>query len=116
MDTNSMQIDIGKTTISPEVIHKIATLTTLSVEGVSRMASLYGSLQNVIGKDDYQGAKVNIKESAVFVEIYVILMSNMNVRDISREIQARVSRAITEMIGMQVGGVNVHIMDIDFNT
>ena len=39
----------------------------------------------------------------------------MNVRDISREVQTRVSRAITEMVGMEVGGVNVHIIDIDFN-
>jgi len=39
----------------------------------------------------------------------------MNVRDISREIQERVSRAITEMVGLAVGGVNIHIMDIDFH-
>lgn len=115
MDTNTMQIDIGKTTISPEVVHKITTLTTLSVEGVSRMASPYGMFENILGKDDYKGAKVNIKDGKVFVEIFVILISNMNVRDISREIQTRVSRAITEMVGMVVGGVNVHIMDIDFN-
>lgn len=115
MDTNSMELDIGKTTVSPEVVHKIATLITLSVEGVSRMASLYGIFQNFIGKDEYKGAKVNIKDGKVFVDMYVILMSNRNVRDISRDIQARVSRTITEMVGMQVGGVNVHIMDIDFN-
>jgi uncharacterized alkaline shock family protein YloU len=39
----------------------------------------------------------------------------MNVRKISREIQERVSRAISEMVGMEVGGVNIHIMDIDFS-
>ena len=115
MDTSSMEMDIGKTTISPEVVHKIATLTTLSVEGVSRMASEYGIFQNIIGKDEYKGAEVIIKDNRVFVDLYVIMINNMNVRDVSREIQSRVSRAITEMVGMQVGGVNIHIMDIDFN-
>jgi len=108
--------DVGKTTVSPEVLHKIARLTTLSVQGVSRMASFRGSLEQLLGKEEYKGAKVQINEDKVFVDIYVVLMSNLNVRDVSREIQSRVSRAISEMIGMEVGGVNIHIMDIDFNT
>ena len=115
MDTNTMEKDIGKTTVSPAVLHKIARLTALSVQGVSRMASMNGVLQQIFGDEENAGAKVIIKDDMVFVDIYVVLMSNMNVRDISREIQARVSRAISEMVGMKVGGVNIHIMDIDFS-
>jgi uncharacterized alkaline shock family protein YloU len=110
-----MEKDVGKTTVSPEVLHKIARLTALSVQGVSRMACYRGSLEQLFGKEDYQGARVQIKDNEVFVDIYVVLMSDINVRDVSREIQTRVSRAISEMVGMDVGGVNVHIMDIDFN-
>jgi uncharacterized alkaline shock family protein YloU len=108
--------DVGKTKVSPEVLHKIARLTTLSVQGVSRMASFRGSLEQFLDKEEYKGAKVEVKDSKVYIDIYVVLMSNLNVRDVSREIQSRVSRAISEMVGMDVGGVNVHIMDIDFNT
>jgi uncharacterized alkaline shock family protein YloU len=115
MDTTAMEKDVGKTTISPEVLHKIARLTALSVQGVSRMASFRGSLEQLLGKEEYKGAKVQIRENKAFVDIYVILMSNINVRDVSREIQSRVSRAISEMVGMDVGGVNIHIMDIDFS-
>ena len=68
-----------------------------------------------VTKEELKGAKVQVKENSVFVDIYVVLMSNMNVRDISREIQSRVSRTISQMIGMDVGGVNIHIMDIDFS-
>jgi len=116
MDSIATEKDIGKTTISPEVLHKIARLTTLSVQGVSRMASFRGSLEQLLGKEEYKGAKVQVKDDKVFVDIYVVLMSNLNVRDVSREIQSRVSRAISEMIGMEVGGVNIHIINIDFNT
>ena len=115
MNAFPVEKDVGKTTISPEVLHKIARLTTLSVQGVSRMANIRGGLEQLFGREEYQGAKVNIKDNKVFVDVYVILMSDLNVRDISREIQARVSRAISEMVGMDVGGVNIHIMDIDFN-
>jgi uncharacterized alkaline shock family protein YloU len=115
MEPLAMEKEVGKTTVSPEVLHKIARLTALSVKGVSRMECFRGSLGKLLGKEEYQGARVQIMDDQVFVDIYVVLMSDVNVRDISREIQARVSRAISEMVGMQVGGVNVHIMDIDFN-
>ena len=115
MTANPIEKDIGKTTVSPDVLHKIARLTTLSVKGVSRMGSVRGSLEKLLGKEEFEGVDVKILNGNVFVDIYVVLISDMNVRDISREIQSRVSRAIAEMIGMDVGGVDIHIMDIDFN-
>ena len=106
--------DVGKTTVSLEVIHKIARLTALSVPGVSRMACFRGSVEKLLSKEEFRGVKVHIKDEMVFVDVFVVLMSDRNVREISREIQARVSRTISEMIGMNVGGVNIHILDIDF--
>jgi uncharacterized alkaline shock family protein YloU len=107
--------DIERTTISLDVLHKIARLTTLSVQGVSRMASSRGGLTQLFSREEEKGAQVQIKDDKAYVDVYVVLMSDMNVRDISREIQARVSRAISEMLGMEVGGVNIHIVDIDFS-
>jgi len=115
MDNNTIEKEIGKTTVSTDVLHKIAYLTTMSVEGVSRMTNTRGNFEQLLSNEDYKGAKVQIRDDQVFVEIYVVLTSGMNVRDISREIQSRVSRTISEMIGMEVGGVNIHITDIDFS-
>lgn len=115
MDAYSVEKEIGNTTISPQVLQKIARLTALSVQGVSRLASAAGNLGQMLSKDDDKGARIHIQEDGVFVDIYVVLMSNFNVREISREIQSRVSRAISEMVGMEVGGVNIHVMDFDFN-
>ncbi len=115
MDMYSVEKDVGNTTISPQVLQKIARLTALSVQGVSRLASAAGSLGQILRKDEDKGASIHIQEEAVYVDVYVVLMSNFNVRDVCREIQSRVSRAISEMVGMGVGGVNVHVMDFDFN-
>lgn len=115
MNDLTAEKDIEKTTISTEVLHKITRLTTLSVQGVSRMAVVKRRLNQLFDQENSKGAIVVIKDQKVYVDVYVVLMSDMNVRKISREIQERVSRAITEMVGLDVGGVNIHIMDIDFN-
>ena len=115
MNNTAAEKEVGKTTVSLDVLHQIARLTTQSVKGVSRMASIRGGLDQLIGSEERKGVKVQIQDRQVLIDVYVVLVSDMNVRDISREIQARVSRAISEMIGMEVGGVNIHIMDIDFS-
>ena len=114
MDTMTSGNDIGNTTVSIEVINKIARLTTLSIEGVSRMSSCRERIEQWLASDDCKGVKVQLRNETVYVDVYVVLESDMNVREISREIQSRVTRTIEEMIGMNVGSVNVHIMDIDF--
>jgi uncharacterized alkaline shock family protein YloU len=46
--------------------------------------------------------------------VHVIPQKDVNLREVSRNIQQQVSRAIEEMVGMQVGSVNIHIEDIDY--
>ena len=41
-------------------------------------------------------------------------MENVNIREVSRNVQQNVARAIQEMVGMDVGLVNIHIEDIDY--
>ncbi len=114
MDSLMTKPDIGKTTISSDVLHTISRLTTLGVQGVIRMASRGLDLEKIFSGES-NGVRVKILSDQVFVDIYVILSNDVNVRDVSRNIQSRVSRAISEMVGMEVGGVNVHIMDVEFH-
>jgi uncharacterized alkaline shock family protein YloU len=97
-------MDEGKTTIAPEVITTIARLTALSIEGVSRM----------VHRGFTDGVKLEVQDGAVFADLYVVLKNGVNIRDVSRNIQQQVGRAISEMVGMQVGRINIHIEDIDY--
>jgi uncharacterized alkaline shock family protein YloU len=36
------------------------------------------------------------------------------VRQVSRNVQKSVARAISDMVGMEAGKINIHIEDIDF--
>jgi uncharacterized alkaline shock family protein YloU len=40
---------------------------------------------------------------------------NLNIREICHSVQAKVSRAISEMVGMDVGNINIHVEDIDYS-
>jgi uncharacterized alkaline shock family protein YloU len=106
----------GKTTIAPDVLLTIARLTILNVKGVSRLAHVPNVSVNRIFKHAQiqEGVQIEVIDDVVYMDIYVILKSDINVRDVSRNIQNDVARAITEMVGMQVGSVNVHIEDIDY--
>jgi uncharacterized alkaline shock family protein YloU len=44
----------------------------------------------------------------------VILKNDVNMREVSRNIQHDVARAISTMVGMQVGRINIHIEDMDY--
>ena len=106
----------GKTTISIDVILTIARLTTLDVPGVSRMSRVpsrrFKSM--LLYRQDEDGLHIEVEDDTVYAEIYVILESDVNIREIGRNIQTAVARAITDMIGMQVGVINVHVEDIDY--
>jgi uncharacterized alkaline shock family protein YloU len=61
-----------------------------------------------------EGVRIRIEGDRVYADLHVILDHNVNVRDVSRNIQNEVSRTISEMVGMEVGRVNVHIEDIRY--
>jgi len=104
----------GKTTIAPNVLLTIARLTTLDVEGVSHMSHLPGGFNRIFHRGYDEGVQIRIEGDFVYADLYVILENDVNVREVSREIQNEVSRAISEMVGMTVGLVNVHIEDISY--
>jgi uncharacterized alkaline shock family protein YloU len=106
----------GQTTIAPDVLVTIAKLTTLSVEGVARMATVSPTGVNKWFKRGLSdGVDISVENNIVSADLHVILHRNVNVRDVSHTIQSQVSRAISEMVGMEVGLINIHIEDIDYS-
>jgi uncharacterized alkaline shock family protein YloU len=48
-------------------------------------------------------------------DLYIILKRDVNIREVSRNVQQQVARAIQEMIGMEIGSIDIHIENIDFD-
>lgn len=104
----------GKTTIAPEVLLAIARLNVLSVPGVSHLSTAPGDVNQLLTRGTNEGVRVQVDSGVVYVDVYVVMNADVNVREVSRAIQARVARAISEMVGMEVGKVNVHVEDIAY--
>jgi len=104
----------GKTTVSPDVLVSIAKLSALGVAGVSRMAPVTGGVNRLFRKGANEGVRIEVEEDTVYADIYLVLKQDVNIRDVSRNVQQQITRAIQEMVGMDVGHVDIHIEDIDY--
>jgi uncharacterized alkaline shock family protein YloU len=103
----------GKTTVSPDVLVTIARLSALSVPGVSRMAQVPGGVNRLFKRGIGDGVRIEVQENVVAANLYLILKQNVNIREVSRNVQHQVARALQEMVGMDIGGIEIHIEDID---
>jgi uncharacterized alkaline shock family protein YloU len=104
----------GKTTVAPDVLITIARLSALSVPGVSRMARVSGGVNRLFKRGAHEGVRMQITDNTVFANLYLILKKDVNIREVSRNVQHQVARALQEMVGMDIGEVKIHIEDIDY--
>ena len=104
----------GKTTLAPDVLLTIAKMAALSVEGVSHLAQVPGGFDRLFRRGTNDGIQMTVEDDIVYIELYLVLKSDVNIRDTSRNVQQQVARAISEMVGMEVGHVNIHVEDIDY--
>jgi len=111
----TMQSDTpGKTTVSPDVLITIARLSTLAVPGVGGMAAVPGGVNRLFRRGIGDGVRIEIEDNTVFADLYFTVKQDVNIREVSRNVQKQVVRAIQEMVGMEIGHVNIHIEDIDY--
>ena len=103
----------GKTTVSPDVLVTIARLSALSVPGVSRMAHVPGGVNRLFKRGIGDGVRIEVQDNVVVANLYLILKQHVNIREVSRNVQHQVARALQEMVGMDIGGIEIHIEDID---
>jgi uncharacterized alkaline shock family protein YloU len=108
------EITQGKTTVSPEVLTTISRLAALGVPGVSRLAPVAGGVNRLFRRGTGDGVRIEAKDNIVSMEMYLVLKQDVNIREVSRNVQHNVARAVQEMVGMEVGEINIHIEDIDY--
>jgi uncharacterized alkaline shock family protein YloU len=101
---------LGTVVVSPAVLSTIARLTTLSVSGVVRMSCT--RMRRLFGTGPGDGVKVEVADEGVTLDVFIVAATDVNMLQLSREIQSKVTRAIHEIVGMAVRGVNVHILDV----
>ena len=106
----------GKTTVSPDVLIAIARMAALSVPGVSGMAPISGGVDRIFRRGANEGVRIALHENIVFADIYLIVKEDVNIREVGRNVQQQVARAIQEMVGMEVAQVDIHIENIEYES
>lgn len=112
MDTGVTETkgDIGKITIAPQVLVTTARLTALAVPGVARLIAPPG-MGRVFSSD---GVRVLVEDDRVYVKIYVMTEPGANLLGIGRKIRSEVTRALENMVGVEVEAVDVYIEDVAY--
>jgi uncharacterized alkaline shock family protein YloU len=111
-----MEQALGTVTIHPSVLTTVARLTSLAMPGVTRMSDEWRlDVERMLGRPGRGGGvNLSIGNNAVTVDLYVVAEPEANLLSLGRQLQNEVSRAIQDMVGMEVLAVNVHIQDVDF--
>jgi len=104
----------GKTTVAPDVLVTIARMSALSVPGVRRMAQVSGGVNRLFKRGVSDGVRIEVEDNTIVASLYLILKKDVNIREVGRNVQSQVARALQEMVGMDVGEVEIHIEDIDY--
>ncbi len=99
----------GRVTVAQRVLDAIAQLTTLNVPGVARLATR----GRRVARRASDGVRVDVVDDKVFVDVYVIVTHDANMRQIGKQIQAEIARAMNQSVGMDAAEVNVHIQDVE---
>lgn len=103
--------NIGAVQIADDVVSMIASLAVREVEGVEACAeNMATELMGKVGiKGAIKGAKVDIFEKRVAVDVFVNIEYGYNIPATCRKVQEKVKSAIENMTGLTVTDVNVRV-------
>lgn len=95
----------GNTTVAADVIETIIRQTAEETKGISRIFA--NSANN-------NGVRLKIINDQVDADVYICLEQRENAIEIGRKLQGKIVRAVSEMAGMEVGSINVHVEEFDY--
>jgi uncharacterized alkaline shock family protein YloU len=101
---------LGRVLIAPTVLGQIVERSALGVPGVAAIAPRhprYDRLRSAAG-----GVHVRVAEHTVSADIALIAQSSTNILDLGQRVQAEVTLALRQMVGMEVGEINVYVDDV----
>ena len=113
----------GATTVSDEVIEKIAGTAARSVPGVADLggdvARFFNNVLDRVGLDEVgdagRGVSAKVDGNNVVVNVVLVIEAGKVVADVTEAVRVKVIEAV-ENYGLKVTAVNVTVDDIEMNT
>lgn len=108
-----MDDNLGKVMIAPNVLVTIVQKTATSVPGVDQLHDSVPSVKRLLGLHTAgQGVEVEVADDQVAVDVYLVARRETDLLQMGRQLQRDVTRAIEDIVGMDVRAVNVHVEDV----
>ncbi len=101
---------LGRVMIAPTVLGQIVERSTLGVPGVAAMASRHPRFDRLRPGSD--GVYVRVTNNTVGADIAIIAKTGTNIPELGQRVQAEVTEALRQMVGMEVGEINVYVDDV----
>jgi uncharacterized alkaline shock family protein YloU len=115
--TSTIPTATGKTVIDDAVVSKVAGIAVREVPGVHGLgggaARAIGALRDAIGQRDHsQGVKVEVGEHQVAADVVIVAEYPVALQDLAEAVRSSVTRAIEQLVGLDVTEVNVTVQDV----
>jgi uncharacterized alkaline shock family protein YloU len=112
----------GATTVSGEVVEKIAGGAARSVPGVADLgwdvARFFNNVLDRVGLDEVgdagRGVSAKVDGTNVVVDVVIVIAAGHMVADVTEAVRLTVIEAV-QNYGLQVTAVNVNVDDIEMN-
>ncbi|NWN96568.1 MAG: Asp23/Gls24 family envelope stress response protein [Bacillus sp. (in: Bacteria)] len=114
-----MNLDgLGKIEIAPEVIEVIAGIAASEIDGVATMRGNFaaGVVERLGKKNHGKGIRVDLSDNQIKIDVYCILNFGVSIPKVAQSIQENIRQALYNMTGLETDEVNIHIVNVNFET
>lgn len=98
--------------VSRGVVEAIVRFAALEVEGVAGLAERPSVERLFLRPRERLGVRLDVREGAATIDLYLLLRRGVDMRQVSSRVQTAVHEAVTQLVGMPVREVNVHVQDV----
>lgn len=108
-----MEENLGKVTIAPNVLVTIVQKTTVAESGVAQLSNAVPGVKRWLGLHTVgRGVEVAVVDDRVTTDVYLVARRDFDLLQMGRKLQKEITRAIQDIVGMDVREVNIHIEDV----
>lgn len=108
-----MDHNLGKVTIAPNVLVTIVQKTSMAEPGVAQLCDNVPGVKRLLGIHTVsRGVGLSVADNLVTVNVHLIARRGVDLLQMGRNLQGQISRAMRDIVGMEVREVNIHIDDI----
>lgn len=108
---------LGKVEIAPEVIEVIAGIAATEVDGLFAMRGNFatGVVERFGKKSHSKGVKVELNETGVLIDLYVVLNFGVSIPQVAEKLQSNIRQTLKNMTALEIDEINIHVVGIQMD-